>query len=367
MSSGITVSPLRTLLLAAAALGTLTSTPILGDPTAAGDPSVRDKVVIATVGSQQVTAGDIVTRNRDGFDELRSQRDQLISQAQHEYGSAYHELVQKDLQDYLDRRALELEAAERGTTTEALLGEVKAPPVSDDEAHALYEAHKNDIHQPYEKVEGEIRQYLAKQRNDTALRSFYDELRRKHAIAATLQPYRVPVAATGPVRGKASAPITIIEFADFQCPYCREAEASLHAVLSRHPNEVRLVFRNRPLPELHPDAVMAARAAVCAGRQDKFWEMHDAMFGDQSALGEAALKDTAARLGLDRQRFDSCLDDARGTLQALSVDNQAANELGINSTPYFFIDGLPVRGTLPPEQLEKLIEDELARVPPSRG
>jgi protein-disulfide isomerase len=141
----------------------------------------------------------------------------------------------------------------------------------------------------------------------------------------------------------------------------------LHAVLSRHPNEVRLVFRNRPLPELHPDAVMAARAAVCAGRQDKFWEMHDAMFKDQSALGEAALKDTAARLGLDRRRFESCLDDARGTLQALSVDNQAANELGVNSTPYFFIDGLPVRGMLPPEQLEKLIEDELARAPSTRG
>jgi protein-disulfide isomerase len=361
----MTVDSLRVRLAVAAALLCCASAS-QGDSSSATDPTVADKTVIATVGGQKVTAADIVSKNKDAFDQLKSQRDQQVRQAEHEYSSAYHESVEKDLGDYLDQRALELEAADKHTTPTALLDEVKASVVTDQEARAVYEAHKDQVHKPYEAVAGEIKQFLAKQHSDSALRAYYDDLRKKHGVTDTLQPYRVAVAATGPARGKASAPITIVEFADFECPYCREAEASLQAVIDKHPNDVRLVFRHRPLAELHPNAVGAARAAVCADQQGKFWEMHDAMFKDQSALGTEALKDTAGRLGMDKTRFASCL-DAPDTVRALSADNQAAVELGVNSTPYFFVDGMPVRGSQTAEQFEKIIDDELARGPKGRG
>jgi protein-disulfide isomerase len=332
-----------------------------------GIATVTDRAVIGTVDGKPVTADEIVSQHRDAFDELKDQRDQKAHLLELEYASSYHDLLQKDLDDFLDRRALELEAAGRHTTPEKVLADVKAPVVTDAEAHALYDAHRDQVHQPYEKVEGEIRQVLASRHNETALRSFYDGLRARHHVVGQLPPYRMAVAATGPVRGKPDAPITIVEFGDFQCPYCREAEASLQTVIDKYPNDVRLVFRHMPLADLHPNAVEAARAAICADRQGKFWQMHDAMFKDQTALSADALKTTASHLGLDSQRFSTCLDNAADTSRVLGADAKAALDLGINSTPYFFIDGRPLRGTAPPEQFEKIIEDELSHGGRSRG
>jgi protein-disulfide isomerase len=328
---------------------------------APGPALVPDHAVIGKVGSEQITSDDIVAQDKDAFDALKNRRESKLRLLELDYASSYHELVQKQLDQLLDRRALELEAAARGTTAAALLAEVKAPVVTDDEALAFYAERKEEIHAPFGQVATEIKQVLAQQHNEAAMRSFYDELRRKHAVTSLLEPYRVAVAATGPARGKATAAVTIVEFADFQCPYCRDAEASLREVINKHPNDVRLVFRNRPLTQLHPNAMLAARAAVCADRQGRFWEMHDAMFSDQTALSVDALKSTAARLGLDKERFDTCLDNAQDTDKTLGEDAQAAADLGVNSTPYFFIDGRPLRGSAAPEQFERIIDDELSR------
>ncbi len=324
-----------------------------------GVATVAGHAVIGTVDGKPVTAEEISAQHQDAFGELQGRLDQQQHLLELEYASNYHDLMQKDLDEFLDRRALELEAAARHTTPEKLLAEVKVPAVTEAEARALYEAHKAQVNQPYDKVEGEVREVLATRHNQAALRSFYDGLRVRHHVVAQLPPYRVEVAAIGPVRGRADAPVTIVEFGDFQCPFCREAEASLQAVIDKYPQDVRLVFRHMPLADLHPNAVEAARAAICADQQGKFWEMHDAMFKDQTALSASALKSTAGRLGLDPQRFASCLDDATDTARVLGADAKAAADLGIDSTPYFFIDGRPLRGTAPPEQFEKVIEEEL--------
>jgi protein-disulfide isomerase len=332
-----------------------------------GVATVANHTVIGTVDGKPVTADEILARHRDVFDDLKNQRDQKLHLLELEYASSYHDLLQKELDDFLDRRALELEAEQRHTTPEKLLADVKAPAVSDAEAHALYDAHRDQVHQPYEKVESEIRQVLANRHNEATLRSFYDGLRAEHHVEANVPPYRMAVAASGPVRGKPDAPITIVEFGDFQCPFCREAEASLQTVIDKYPNDVRLVFRHMPLADLHPNAVEAARAAICADQQGKFWQMHDAMFKDQGALSADALKTTASHLGLDSQRFSSCLNNAADTSGVLGADTKAAADLGVDSTPYFFIDGRPLRGTAPPEQFEKIIEDELSREPGNRS
>jgi protein-disulfide isomerase len=363
----LSMSPAKMSLAAALACLASSLASVGGAQPDSGVATVPDRSVIATVDGKPVTSDDIVAQHRDAFDELKDQHDQKVHLLDLKYASSYHDLIQKNLDDFLDRRALELEAAARHTTPEKVLEDVKAPVVTDAEAHALYEAHKDQVHQTFEQVEGQIRQVLASQHNEAATRSFYEGLRAKYHIASQLPPYRVSVAATGPVRGRADAPITIVEFGDFECPFCREAEASLQTVIDKYPKDVRLVFRHMPLADLHPNAVEAARAAICADQQGKFWEMHDAMFKDQSALGADALKTTASHLGLDSQRFATCLDNAADTSRVLGDDTRAAAELGVNSTPYFFIDGRPVRGMVPPEQFEKIIEDELSHEAGSRS
>jgi protein-disulfide isomerase len=156
-----------------------------------------------------------------------------------------------------------------------------------------------------------------------------------------------------------------VEFGDFQCPFCREEEDTLHSLLIAHPDDVRLVFRQMPLQSLHPDAMTAAEAAVCADRQGKFWEMHDAMFSDQTALGVAALKETAKRLGLDTDVFSACMSDAK-TTDAIAFDTKAASELAISGTPYFFVNGRPINGSIPKAKFESIIADELHRLAATR-
>ncbi len=315
---------------------------------------------IGLVGSVPIRESDVVSADRGEFERLRREHEVQQRQLEGKYAQSRHALLQKQLDQLLDRRALELEAQARGVAPEAVLADLKVAEPTDAEAQAFYDANKERINAPYGQTAAKIHDYLAGQARDHANRSFYDALRAKHGIAATLAPYRRAVAALGPVRGQSHAAVTIIEFADFQCPFCKQAESSLRDVLAKHPTDVRLVFRNLPLEEIHPSARLAAEAGICADRQGKFWEMHDAMYGDQSALNPDALKSTAKRLGLDAGRFSACLADG-STQASLEADTQAALELGLDGTPSLFINGRPLEGDVPEERLESLIAEELRR------
>ncbi|MBS0379236.1 MAG: DsbA family protein [Proteobacteria bacterium] len=346
--------------LAGAALGLCASFATI----AAEEAPIPDKTVIATINSDKVTAAQIVASQPQGFDRLKQDREHQLRQVANQYSSGYHELVSNELGRYLDQRVLQLEAKAHGTTPEALLEqETQVPEVSDADVRALYEARKSQINKPYEKVADEIRKYIARQRKDQAARAFYDSLRKKYGVTIHVEPYRAEVASTGPVRGKPGAPVTIVEFGDFQCPYCHEAEGSLKAVLAKYPDQVRLIFREMPLADLHENALQAARAGLCAERQGKFWEMHDAMFADQSKLDADGLRHTAERLGLDMPQYEKCFANVAQTAQILLQDGQEATDVGVNSTPSFFINGRPLRGSVPPEEFSAIIDDELSRTP----
>jgi protein-disulfide isomerase len=140
------------------------------------------------------------------------------------------------------------------------------------------------------------------------------------------------------LRGARDAQVTLVEYADFQCPYCARAHAALTELMGQHGGRVALVYRHLPLEDLHPFAAAAAQAAEAAAAQGKFWEMHDALFENQGMLDEDALPALASKLGLDAQRFASELTD--GTYRA-RVERQAeqARALGASGTPTFFING----------------------------
>ncbi len=145
------------------------------------------------------------------------------------------------------------------------------------------------------------------------------------------------------VRGSRDAQVTLVEYGDFQCPYCARAHAALTELVQQHGERVALVYRHLPLTDLHPFALPAAQAAEAAGAQGKFWEMHDALFENQGMLDEDALPAMASNLGLDAQRFARELDE--GVHRArVEADAAQAAALGAHSTPTFFINGERYQG-----------------------
>ena len=156
-----------------------------------------------------------------------------------------------------------------------------------------------------------------------------------------------------PSRGAAWAPITIVEFADYQCPFCARAEANLHAVEQAHPGDVRVVFKNLPLP-FHDHARAMAKAAVAADAQGRFWPMHDRLFALTGVVDRAAFDGVARDLGLDVARFDRDMDDP--SLDArIDADNADATALAVTGTPTFFVNGHRVTGAQPPAVFERAI------------
>jgi len=153
--------------------------------------------------------------------------------------------------------------------------------------------------------------------------------------------------------------VTIVEFSDFECPYCSRVIPALEQVLDTYGDQVRLVFRQFPLNNIHPNAQKAAEASLCANDQGKFWEMHDLMFKEQRSLELEQLKEKAARLELDVEAFNECVDSSKYA-EAVMSDQEAASRVGVSGTPALFINGRFLSGAQPYEQLAVVIDAELA-------
>jgi len=177
-------------------------------------------------------------------------------------------------------------------------------------------------------------------------------------LVTRLMVVRKEVEASGPARGPENAPVTIIEFADFQCPFCARLVATLDQVINKYGPKVRLVFRQYPLP-MHSNAAKAAEASLCAWEQGKFWEMHDAMFENQGELSVENLKAKAAVLGLNTESFNHNLDTGKYTTY-VQGDLQAGQNAGVVGTPALFINGRFVNGAVPFGEITQIVDDELA-------
>lgn len=164
-----------------------------------------------------------------------------------------------------------------------------------------------------------------------------------------------------PSRGSADAPVTIVEFGDFQCPHCGGMYATLKLIEEEYGDQVRLVFRQLPLTRIHPHAQKAAEASLCAFDQDQFWPYHDALFENQAELDVDALKRRAGDLGLDLVRFTACLDSGEKA-NAVREDVDAAIEAGAYSTPTLYINGEMLTGNWPYRDVARLIDAELLRL-----
>lgn len=166
------------------------------------------------------------------------------------------------------------------------------------------------------------------------------------------------------IYGPAEAPITLIEFSDFQCPYCQKWYTEVFAaLLKNYPGQIRFVYRDFPLLSIHPQSLPAAQAANCAGEQGKYYEYHNLLFGGGLTLGPNTYDQYATKLALDMTKFDDCVSTER-TREEIMADLQWATELGVQSTPTFFINGIPLVGAQPYENFSQIIDWELAGVLP---
>ena len=278
-----------------------------------------------------------------------------------------YELKRQELDALIAQRLLAKEAARRSVSVTALEhAEVtsKTAHVTDQEIDAFYQTNKASLQGEEVELRQKIRDYLQRQkmaeRRDLYLRS----LRSQAKIVVRLQPpavTRIKIKNDGaPLRGAPNAPVTIVEFSDFECPFCKQSHAALKQVLEKYRGKVNLVYRDFPLDMIHPRARAAAEAARCAHDQGRFWDYHDALFTEAPKLGSDDLQRYATQVGLDVTKFAACL--ASGVHKtAVQRDIEEGSKLGVNGTPAFFINGRPLHGSQPLEAFARMIEEELAR------
>jgi len=276
-----------------------------------------------------------------------------------------HEILEGAVDRIVTEKMLAAEAAQRGMSKEDLIfREVDSKVTDPDEAEIakFYETNKHRIRLEKEEALPEIGKYLRRQRRNAAWKAFLEILEKKHRVVRSMEPLRFDVKDAGrPALGPASAPVLLILFSDFECPYCGEMSDTLREVVKKYGKSVRLVFRNMPLPSIHPQALQAAAAGVCAAAQGRFWEMHDRMYRDQTRLAEKDLKDTAKQLGLDAGSFAKCL-EGKQVAAGIDEDIRAGATAGVDSTPALFINGRFLGGSRPYEQIAGIIDDELERI-----
>ena len=333
---------------------------LLTSALSAGGASTAVQTPIASIGTAVLTDADLseAVRSKEAKQRVDHERRRREIALDAKLGEA--DLHAADVERLVNERVLALEAADKHTTPAALLDAVKATAATAAEAREVYEAHAREINQPYAAVEQPLIEELTRQHRDDARHEYLTGLRARHHAKVLLEPLRFDVATEGPARGAAGAPVTMILFADFQCPYCAQLVPVLSQVLASRPHDVRLVYRHLPLESLHPLAAGAALGAACAERQGRFWEMYDALFANPKQLAPEALRATAVSLGADGAAYDACLTDP-ATQQRSDRDVAVADDIGLSGTPALFINGRLLRGTQALGSVLRVVDDELAR------
>jgi protein-disulfide isomerase len=303
--------------------------------------------VVATIEDQPITAEELTTAVRGELLKLDIQR---------------YEALKEGLDAMIGQRLMGLEAKKRNISAEQLYQEevtAKAQTVSEEDLKNFYEANKSRINQPFDQIKSRLEAYLNQRSEQQRENEFLRELRQRYNVAIAIEPPKVDVGVDDdPALGPQDAAVTIIEFSDFECPYCRRVQPTLKRLLKEYEGKIRLVFRDFPL-SFHKNAQKAAEAAQCAAEQDQFWPYHDKLF-EQNALATSDLKKYASELSLNTDQFNTCLDSGKYG-QEVSNDMKDGQAAGVSATPSFFVNGQPLSGAVPYERFQALVEDALAQ------
>jgi len=258
-------------------------------------------------------------------------------------------------------------AKAKNLTPEAFVqGEIakRVKPVTDTDVRSFYVQNSERMQgRSFEQMSAAINQYLGEQQQEHAKADLIAELRKAGPpVRVVMDAPRAAVVVNpdDPSQGKADAPVTVVEYSDFQCPFCLRVMPTLKELRAKYGDKMRLVWKDFPLTQIHPQAFVAAQAGNCAREQGKFWEYHDQLFGNQAALQPEFLKKYAAAIGLDADKFNACLDTAKYESRVQGSIG-IGTRLGINSTPTVYVNGRMVNGAQPIEVFTQIIDEELAR------
>jgi predicted DsbA family dithiol-disulfide isomerase len=312
---------------------------LLGNAVAQNDSSV-----VAEVGGVKVTMAD-----------LEQEESAKLLAAHYQY----YQIEIKALDELINKKLLEQKARKENLTVEQLIDRDIKPNVkdpSDDQMQVYYEGLDTD--QPYEVVRGKILEKIRQLRLEKAISAYANNLRNETTVFVTLAPPQANVdIEVSQMIGPKTAPVKLIEFADYECPYCQKVASDLKKLQAEFGDKVSFTFRDFPLP-MHARAEKAAEAARCAGEQGKFWEFHDELFQSKE-LDFDQLKVHAQGLKLDSAQFNKCLDSG-DEATAVAKDRKEGVRLGLTGTPSFFINGHFLSGAVDYATLHKVVEQQLA-------
>jgi protein-disulfide isomerase len=304
----------------------------------------NDSTVVAEVGGVKVTLA-----------ELEQQESAKLLSAHYQYYQAQN----KALEDLIDKKLLEQKATSEKLTVDQLIdrdikSQVKDP--TEDQMKVYYEGLETD--QPYEAVRDKIIEKIRQLRTDKARAAYVKALRAQTTVTIVLAPPRANLdVADAQLLGPKSAQIKLVEFADYECPYCQRVAADVKKLKADFGDKVAFTYKDFPLP-MHARAEKAAEAARCASKQNKYWEFHDELFHSKE-LDVDQLKAQARALKLDSEQFDKCLDSGE-EVAAVERDRKEGLRLGISGTPSFFVNGHYLSGALDYAALRQVVEQQLS-------
>ncbi len=278
-----------------------------------------------------------------------------------------YNLKRQRVEALINEKLLAKEAKKRGRSAPALLdAEVTAKVglVTEQEIENFYQANKARFKGEEAQAREQIRAQLQNQNLQTRREAFVQSLRSQAKVVVNLKAppvFRADVKVDGaPFKGPAKAPVTIVEYTDFHCPFCKQVQPTLTQLLSRYSEKVKLVHKDYPIDSLHPAARKGHEAARCASEQGKFWPYNDLLYANAPKASSEDLKKYAKEVGLNLADFDKCFTSGKYKT-AVQKDVEEGSRAGVTGTPAFFINGRLVSGAQPLENFARVIEDELAR------
>jgi protein-disulfide isomerase len=325
----------------------------------AQEPATADDPAVAKIGDEVITASELETLTGSSLVALRQQ--------------IYEAQVSK-LEAEIYRRLVQKAAAAQGMTEgeylRSRIDEMVGEP-DEGEIVKLMSQYRSQLADDDLQARAQIVQVLAQSEKQQRFQDLRQVLFAEAGVEILLEPPRVEVAVADgtPFRGPVDAPIVLIEYTDFQCPFCTRVQPTLDALMKRYDGKIRHVFKNLPLP-MHAQAQLAGAASLCAQDQGKFWEYHDWLFANQRTLSHDSMVAQAGAFGMDTEVFTTCID--RGAyLDVVRADMAEANSFGITGTPGFLINGRVLTGAVPIEDFEAIIDSELERrgidIPPKQA
>lgn len=335
-----------------------TSTPGLKASCADASLALADTTVVGKFNGQPVTYSDLGP-------ELRRAEERALRA----YCDAVFTTRTTALDNHVTETLVEAEAKKAGQSAdEWVRAEVdkRVPEPSEADIQAFYDKQKGAMGEqlpPLEMVRPQVVAFLKREKSEAAVTEVIDALKKNAKLEKSLPDVRSPpidlaAAAHTGVKGARGAKVQLVEFADFQCPYCTRAAETVKALQEKYGDKVEFQYRHFPLRQIHPQAQRASEIAQCAGEQGKFWEVHDALYANQQALDEQSAIGHAVAVGVDQAKLTECLSSGRAAAQ-VDVDFKKGEEAGVEGTPSFFLNGRKFEGNPTPAGLSQAIDEAL--------